>query len=224
MLRMHSPTSLAKCPTHHFEHSTLSSFQLPSVCTTGVPISILSRRPDVRQAELALASAFYGKNQAKASFFPSLNISASGQYTNSLGNLVVNPGGIIAALVGSLTQPIFAQGKIRAAYKNAVAEQEVAKIGFQQQVLDAGYEGSTAMSDINIARSKEELLANQVRSLTDAFEATEALMKNSNQVTYLNVLTAQSSLLNAQLSEVSNQYAVISGVINLYQALGGGTE
>ena len=209
---------------HHFEHSTLSSFQLPSLCTTGVPISILSRRSDVRQAELALAAAFYQKNYAKAAFFPSLNISASGQYTNSLGNLVVNPGGIIAALVGSLTQPIFAQGKIRAAYKNAVAEQEVAKIGFQQKVLDAGLEVSTAMSDINIARSKEELLANQVKSLTDAVEATEALMKNSNQVTYLNVLTAQSSLLNAQLSEVSNQYAIISGVINLYQALGGGAE
>ncbi|MBP5380874.1 MAG: TolC family protein [Bacteroidaceae bacterium] len=209
---------------HHIGRATLESFQLPSVCTTGVPISILSRRPDVKQAELALASAFYGKNQAKASFFPSLNISASGQYTNSLGNLVVNPGGIIAALVGSLTQPIFAQGKIRAAYKNAVAEQEVAKIGFQQKVLDAGLEVSTAMADISVARAKQDLIANQVRSLTEAVEATEALMKNSNQVTYLNVLTAQSSLLNAQLSEVSNQYAIISGIIDLYQALGGGAK
>ena len=209
---------------HHIARGELSSFQTPKMCTTGVPISILARRPDVHQAELALASAFYQKNQAKASFFPSLNISAQGQYTNSLGAMVVNPGGIIAALVGSLTQPIFAQGKIRAAYKNALAEQEVAKIGFQQKVLDAGYEVASAMSAIHVAKAKENLIAQQVTSLTDAVTATEALMKNSNQVTYLNVLTAQSGLLGAQLSQVANQFAIIAGTIDLYQALGGGAE
>ena len=207
---------------HHISRSNLASFQMPSICTTGVPISILARRPDVHQAELALAAAFYQKNMAKAAFFPSLNISAQGQYTNSLGNMVINPGGIIAALVGSLTQPLFAQGKIRAAYKNAQAEQEVAKIGFQQKVLDAGYEVCSAMAEINVARAKQDLLVNQVNSLKEAVDATEALMKNSNQVNYLNVLSAQSGLLNAQMSELSNRYAVISGTIELYQALGGG--
>lgn len=209
---------------HQISRNTMSAFQMPSVCTTGVPISILSRRPDVRQAELALASAFYQKNQAKASFFPSLNISAQGQYTNSLGTLVINPGGIIAALVGSLTQPIFAQGKFRAAYKNAQAEQEIAKIGFQQTVLDAGHEVSSAMSVIAVARAKQDLLAHQVSSLQEAVSATEALMRNSNQFNYLNVLSAQSGLLSAQMSEVTNRFDVISGVISLYQALGGGTK
>ena len=209
---------------HQISRSTMSAFQMPSVCTTGVPISILSRRPDVRQAELALASAFYQENQAKASFFPSLNISAQGQYTNSLGTLVINPGGIIAALVGSLTQPIFAQGKLRAAYKNAQAEQEIAKIGFQQTVLDAGHEVSSAMSVIAVARAKQDLLAHQVSSLQEAVSATEALMRNSNQFNYLNVLSAQSGLLSAQMSEVTNRFDVISGVISLYQALGGGTK
>lgn len=209
---------------HPIARGQLASFREPALCTTGLPISLLSRRPDVRQAELALASAFYGKNQAKASFFPSLNISATGQYTNSLGSLVINPGGIIAALVGSLTQPIFAQGKIRAAYKNAQAEMEIAKIGFQQEVLDAGSEVCAAMLNINLAKSKKDLIAHQVRSLQEAVTATEALMKNSNQVNYLNVLTAQSGLLNAQISEVSNQFDIVSGTIDLYQALGGGTE
>lgn len=209
---------------HSISRSSLSSFQMPAVCNAGVPISLLSRRPDVRQAELALATAFYGKNQVKASFFPSINISASGQYTNSLGGQVINPGGIIAALVGTLTQPLFAQGQIRAAYKNAKAEMEVAKIGFQQKVLDAGFEVCSSMHALTLAKEKQELIANQVRSLEEAVRATEALMKNSNQVNYLNVLTAQSSLLNAQLSEVSNQFAIISGAIQVYQALGGGAE
>jgi len=208
---------------HSFQRNALSSFQMPSMCVTGVPISILSRRPDVHQAELALASAFYGKNQAKASFFPSINISASGQYTNSLGSLVINPGGIIAALVGSLTQPLFAQGQIRAAYKNAQAEMEVAKIGFQQTVLDAGYEVSSGMARVKVARSKQEAYANQVRSMKDAVEATEALFHDSS-VNYLQVLTAQTGLLGAQMTEISNEYDLIAGVIALYQALGGGVE
>lgn len=209
---------------HSFERNTLASFQKPSLCVTGVPISILNRRPDVRQAELALASAFYGKNQAKASFFPALNISASGQYTNSLGNAILNPGGIIASLIGSLTQPIFSQGKLRAAYKNANAEMEIAKIGFQQSVLDAGYEVASAMARIKVFSAEQEYLDKQVLSLTEAVDATQALMKNSNQVNYLNVLTAQSGLLSAQISQTTNQFNVISGTIALYQALGGGTK
>lgn len=209
---------------HTFERNTLASFQKPSLCVTGVPISILSRRPDVRQAELALASAFYGKNQAKASFFPALNISASGQYTNSLGNMVLNPGGIIASLVGSLAQPIFAQGKLRAAYKNAKAEMEIAQIGFQQSVLDAGYEVASSMARVKVFSAEQEYIDKQVVSLTEAVEATQDLMTHSNQVNYLNVLTAQSGLLGAQISQATNQFNIISGVIALYQALGGGTK
>ena len=209
---------------HPFKRKTLESFQMPNACVTGVPISILSRRPDVRQAELALASSFYTKNQVRASFYPALNISASGQYTNSLGNMVINPGGIIAALVGTLTQPLFAQGKLRAAYKNALAEQEVAKIGFQQKILDAGNEVCSAMANIQVYKAEQEYIDKQVQSMQDAVEATQALMKYSNQVNYLNVLTAQSGLLQAQISQLTNKYNVISGVISLYQALGGGAE
>ena len=80
------------------------------------------------------------------------------------------------------------------------------------------------MDAIETAKEKQELIANQVRSLQEAVTATEALMKNSNQVTYLNVLTAQSNLLSAQLNQVANQFAIVSGTIDLYQALGGGTE
>lgn len=209
---------------HPFKRKTLDSFQMPNACVTGVPISILSRRPDVRQAELALASSFYTKNQVRASFYPALNISASGQYTNSLGSMVINPGGIIAALVGTLTQPLFAQGKLRAAYKNALAEQEVAKIGFQQKILDAGNEVCSAMANIQVYKAEQEYIDKQVQSMQDAVEATQALMKYSNQVNYLNVLTAQSGLLQAQISQLTNKYNVISGVISLYQALGGGAE
>lgn len=206
------------------DRQALSTFQTPSICTTGLPISLLERRPDVKQAEMALASAFYTKNMAKAAFFPALNITGQGQYTNSITGLgVVNPGAIIAAGVASLTQPLFAQGKLRANYKNSKAEIEVATIGFQQTLLDAGKEVNTALAAVNVAQSKKNMLANQVSSLKDAVDATEKLMKLSS-TNYLQVLTAQSSLLTAQLNEVSNNYSIVSNTIDLYQALGGGTE
>ena len=188
-----------------------------------MPIGLLSRRPDVKQAELALASAFYNKNIAKASFYPALNISASGQYANSLGTMVVNPGGINMAAVASLTQPIFQNGKLRAAYKNSKAELEIATLGFQQTLLDAGSEVNNAMAAIHTAQEKKVYLANQVQSLQQAVDATQKLWDLSS-INYLQILTAQSSLLSAQLSQVANDYSVISNTINLYQALGGGAD
>lgn len=207
----------------HIERGTLATFRTPSVCTTGMPIGLLSRRPDVKQAELALASAFYNKNIAKAAFYPALNISASGQYANSLGSMVVNPGGIIMAAVASLTQPIFQNGKLRAAYKNSKAELEIATLGFQQTLLDAGSEVNNAMAAIHTAQEKKVYLANQVQSLQRAVDATQKLWDLSS-INYLQILTAQSSLLSAQLSQVANDYSVISNTINLYQALGGGAD
>ena len=208
----------------HISRQALSTFQTPTVCTTGLPISLLERRPDVKQAEMALASAFYTKNMAKAAFYPALTLSAQGQFTNSLsGYGVVNPGGIIMAAVANLTQPIFAQGKLRANYKNSKAEIEVATIGFKQALLDAGQEVNSALAAVNTAKNKKALLANQVQSMKDAVDATEKLMKLSN-TNYLQVLTAQSGLLSAQLNEVSNNYSIVSNTISLYQALGGGAE
>ena len=208
----------------HIERGTLASFRAPTVCTTGMPIGLLSRRPDVKQAELALASAFYNKNIAKAAFYPSLNISANGQYTNSLTGVgIINPGGLILAAVASLTQPIFQNGKLRAAYKNSKAELEIATIGFQQTLLDAGSEVNNAMAAIHTSQAKKAYLANQVKSLEDAVDATQKLW-DLTSINYLQILTAQSSLLSAQLTQVANDYQLISSTIDLYQALGGGAD
>ena len=137
--------------------------------------------------------------------------------------MVVNPGGIIMAAVASLTQPIFQNGKLRAAYKNSKAELEIATLGFQQTLLDAGSEVNNAMAAIHTAQEKKVYLANQVQSLQRAVDATQKLWDLSS-INYLQILTAQSSLLSAQLSQVANDYSVISNTINLYQALGGGAD
>ena len=130
---------------------------------------------------------------------------------------------MLLAAVANLAQPIFQNGKIRAAYKNSQAEMEVATIGFQQALIDAGVEVNNAMAAINTAKAKQELLQKQVKSYEDAVDANEKLYKESNS-TYLQILTAQSGLLQAQMGQVSNDFSIIQGTIDLYQALGGGGE
>ena len=205
------------------ERNSLASFQAPAVCSTGMPITILDRRPDVRDAEYKLAAAFYDKNIALSSFFPQLNITATGQFTNSLGAGVVNPGAFIGAAVASLAQPLFDNGRIRAQYKVSKAEMEIATNNFQQAVIQAGNEVNNAMSSIHSAREMQGLIDKQVEALTRALDATEKLYANSG-TNYLNVITAQNSLLSAQMSQISNRMQTITATIDLYQALGGGAE
>ena len=135
----------------------------------------------------------------------------------------MNPGGFVLAAVATLAQPIFQNGKIRAAYKNSQAEMEVATIGFQQKLIEAGVEVNNAMAAINTAKAKQKLLQNQVKSYEDAVDANEKLYRESNS-TYLQILTAQSGLLQAQMGQVSNDFNIIQSTIDLYQALGGGGE
>ena len=204
------------------QRGSLASFRAPAICSTGMPITILERRPDVRDAEYKLAAAFYDKNIAYSSFFPNLNISATGQFTNTLG-AAVNPGVFIGQAVASLAQPLFDNGRIRAQYKVSKAEMEIATNDFQQAIIKAGNEVNLAMDDIYNARKMQDLIDKQVEALSKALDATEKLYANTG-TNYLNVLTAQNSLLSAQMSQIANRMDAIRATVDLYQALGGGAE
>lgn len=217
-------TMLGEAP-HHIERGSLEAFQAPAVIETGVPMAMLQNRPDVKQAELKLASAFYSLNSAKASFYPSLSISGTLGYTNNGSTIELDPAIWIWNALASLTQPIFQNGRLVAQKRVAEKEQEIAKIAFQQSLIAAGNEVNTAMTALQTAEAKKALITQQISALEDAVQATEALYKDnvSRQVNYLNVLTAQTGLLSAQLGQISNQFATIQATINLYQALGGGS-
>jgi outer membrane protein TolC len=206
----------------HVQRSSLASFKTPGVIGTGLPISILDRRPDVRNAELTLASAFYDKNIARSSFFPQISFSVTGQYTNSAGS-VINPGVMIGNAIANLAQPLFQNGRIRAQYKISKAELEIATNDFKQAVLAAGNEVHDAMDDIHVANDMQVLIDKQVEALNRALGATQQLYLNTG-TNYLNVITAQNSLLSAQMSQIGNRMDAINATINLYQALGGGAE
>ena len=213
---------LAETP-RRYERGKLADQRLPEDVAVGVPMQMLSNRPDVRAAERSLEQAFYATNQARAAFYPSIVLSGSAGWTNSAGSMIVNPGKFLASAVGSLTQPLFNKGQIMAQYRIAKAQQEEASLSFQQALLNAGSEVNDALVACQTSKAKTLLFEKQIQSLEKALESTSLLMEHGT-TTYLEVLTARQSLLSAQLSQTANRFTEIQSVINLYQDLGGGRE
>ena len=203
------------------ERSTLKEQQFPDTLSTGVPLQLLSRRPDVRQCEAQLAVAYYATNSARSAFYPSITLSGSAGWTNATGATVTNPGQWLLTAVGSLVQPLFNRGKNIANLKIAKAQQEEALLTFRQSLLDAGAEVNDALVQWQTARQRIQLDEQQVAALRSALRSSELLMQHSSQ-NYLEVLTARQSLLQAELDTTTDRFDEIQGVINLYHALGGG--
>ncbi len=205
------------------QRSKLEQQFLPTQFSTGVPLQLLTNRPDVRVAEMTLAETYYNTNQARAAFYPSITISGSAGWTNSAGSSIVNPGKFLGSVLGSLTQPLFYRGANIAKLKIAKAQQEEAQLSFQQTILNASGEVSDALFQYQTSVEKTTVRKKQLESLEKSVEYTADLFKLGTS-TYLEVLNAEQSLLNARLSEVSDRFTGMQAVINLYHALGGGRQ
>ena len=202
-------------PPHRIERSAFGAFEMPEQLHVGLPIRLLAARPDVRMAERNMEIAYYGTQQARQSFYPSLSLDGLFGVAGTFS--AVN---IIGQAVGSLTQPILQGGQLRAQLRNAQAEQEKARLQFVQTLYDAGSEVYKYKQAIETAEEKSSHIGIRVNALQEAFAATTELMNNGS-TTYLEVLTAQESLLSAQLTQVENQYEMVRALISLYTALGG---
>ena len=211
---------LAKTP-QHIDRSTLDAQTVPDELMVGVPLQLLENRPDVKVAEMSLASAYYTTNQARSAFYPSITISGTAGWTNSAGAAIVNPGKVILSAIASLTQPIFNNGKLIANLKVSKAEEKIAQMNYQQTILEAGQEVSDALMLYDTQNKKMLHDRQQVDQLDKAVTYTKALFQ-SGDATYLEILTSQQNLLSAQLTEVSDNFQRLQAVINLYSALGGG--
>ena len=208
-------------PAQTIARGKLEDQSLPSNFSTGVGIQLLANRADVHYAEMQLAQCFYNVETARSRFYPSITISPTGTFTNSAGGAVVNPGKWLLSVVGSLTQPIFQHGALVAGLKVAKAQQEQAYNTWQNAILKAGSEVSDALVAYNSSEEKSRLEAKQVETLQKNVEHTRMLFKNSGS-SYLEVIAAQQSLLNAQLSKVADDFYKMQAVVSLYSALGGG--
>ena len=198
------------------------SFDIPSDMVQQIPVSYLAARPDVAAAERGLAAAYYSTNSARANFYPSINISAQGGFTNLLGSIISNPGKWFIQLAGQLTAPIFSRGQNIATLEAAKASQQIALNNFQYSILNASAEVSDAMVKYNKTAEKQVQVEKQIESLEKSVEYTQELLTFNQSTTYLEVLTARSALLQAQLAGLGCWHSRATALIELYQAVGGG--
>lgn len=201
---------------------SLDAQNLPDRLCAGVPAELLSRRPDVKQAEMTLAQSFYDTNIARAAFYPNLSLSGALGWTTGMGgSIVLDPGSLITNLIGSIAQPIFNRGALKSKKLAAESRYKQALFEFRQSLLDAGVEVNNAISMWETAKRRVEIDKKQIVSLQAAVWNTQLLMKHGN-ASYLEVLTAQKNLLQVELAEVSDRFDEFQSVVNLYHALGGG--
>ena len=212
--------ALLRVTPRHIERTAWGDYRLPERFGTGVPAALLENRPDIKAADQSLAEAFYNTALARAQFFPSFSLQGILGWVGESG---ADPGAMLLKALASLSQPIFAQGKLQAQLKIAKLNQEDKLNQYVQTVIEAGNQVNEALADCQAARDKAGLYKRQVEVLHEAYSGTHELM-NNGKATYIEVLTAQESLLSAQLNEAENMYNGAIGLIGLYIALGGATK
>jgi len=207
------------------ERASLDQEEMPAGFHTGVPVRALARRPDVRQAELAVEVAYATTDVARASLYPTFAITSSSTFLGLAGGLdgFFSPENLMASLAASITQPVFNRAALKANVKSAEAAQKEAVLNFSQTILAAGQEVSNIAFQYGQSQEKQELRQKQIASLQKASEATELLLA-AGEVNYLEVLTARQNLLTAKLDQISDQLERLSCGVKLYQALGGGVR
>ena len=213
--------SLMGVSPRSIERSKWGSYTLSQQMVNGVSAQLLERRPDIRMANHVIEEAYYHMQTARAAFFPTITLSGLVGWTNNGGGAVVKPGSLLLNAIGPLAQPIFAQGKLKANLKITKLTLEDMKRSYVQTVIDAGNEVNEALADYQASVEKQQYYERQVEVLRQAYKGTHELMDNGKAI-YLEVLTAQESLLSAQLSEAMNMYDRSEALIALYIALGGG--
>ena len=208
-------------PAQSIARGSLENQSLPTNFSGGIGVQLLSNRADVHANEMALAQCFYNIQEARSRFYPALNISPTGAWTNSNG--LVNPGKLLLSVVGSLTQPIFMRGQLKAGLRVAEDRYKQAYNTWQNSILKAGAEVSNALVAYNSADEKNKLQQQQIDVLKQNVDHTQMLYTQSSS-SYLEVITAQQSLLNAEISQVQEQFTKLQAIVNLYNALGGGSK
>ena len=201
--------------------SSLDDQSVTKDLDTGVPAQLLSYRPDVQQAEYNFRYFFELTNVARTYFYPSLNITGSaGLSALSLDNLF--SGGAFAGSIGAgLLQPILNQRGNKTRLAVAESQQRAALYDFKSTLLNAGREVSDAIASIEFSRQKVSIRTNQLYALEKSVEYSQELLQNGF-ATYIELITARQSLLQAELGKVNDKLQQLQSEVNLYRALGGG--
>ncbi len=203
------------------DRTELENISLSTKLEVGLPMNLLQNRPDVRQAEKNLAQNFYSTVEAKDAFYPKITITGTAGFANVVAYTILNPGGSLFTIAGSLLQPIYNGGRLKAQSKIAKLNYEQALESFQQKILSASMEVNNALCHVKASEERKSLIINEIDALKEAEHSTTLMMLHGSS-TYLEVLVAQQSLLSAQLSEVTNNLSELESLVELYVSVGGG--
>ena len=208
---------------HAVERASFSDLQLNVNATEGVSIQTLNNRPDVVAAELGFRNAFELSNVAKASFYPTLKLTANGGLQSVEFEKLFDPTSFFASIVAGIAQPVLNSRQIRTQYEISLSNQEKAFLNYKQTVLNASKEISDALYAIDINKKKLVLKQQEAEAYSTAVNYSQELL-NNGMASYLEVLTTTESELNAQLNIITTQYNLWNANIQLYKAMGGGVE
>jgi len=202
--------------------TSLDAFSVPDDLSTGVPIAMVSRRPDVRANELALMIANEEVGIAKANMYPALTITAGGGLESFMASNWFNmPGSLFGLAAGSIVQPIFRRKELKTQYEIANVQREQSVIQFRQSVLQATIEVANALVQTDKLKQQKQIAAAQVDTLQHAVINAKLLFR-SDMANYLEVITAQASALLAELNLASIKRQELEARVELYRSLGGG--
>lgn len=205
------------------ERSSLDVQSVYEELRTGIPLHLVKNRPDVEAAEMAFRACFENVNVARASFYPSLTLSAKGGLSALTTNSLLS-NSLFTSVAGGLLQPIYNNGVNKMNLRKAQAQQQQALFNFQQSLLTAGQEVSDALYAYTSGTEKEAIRVRQVEALERSLDYTRELVTYSTTTNYLDVIAAQQSLLSAQLAGVNDRLQRLLSVVRLYHALGGGWQ
>ncbi|OMP77731.1 efflux RND transporter permease subunit [[Flexibacter] sp. ATCC 35208] len=200
--------------------TSLLTAPLPPYASAGMPATLLSHRPDIQQAALELGAAKADVAAAKAAFLPSLNINPYVGFNSFRANLLFNTGSVAYGLLGGVTAPIFNKKQLAAQYQVNSATALSAFYNYRQRVIDGYQEVMTALSQLHNGQEAFRLKEAEVTMLKDGVSTANDLYM-TGYANYLEVITAQKSVLEAELALANNRKELFLGTIELYRALGG---
>ena len=200
----------------------LSQVNIADSLSAGVPLEMVSRRPDVKSYELALNIANAQVGIARAKMYPSLSITAGGGLNSFRASKWLSiPASLFGAVAGGITQPLFQKKQLTTAYEVAKVNREKTVIEFRQSVLNAVGEVSDALVRIEKLQVERSIAITRVYTLQKAISNANMLFQ-TGMANYLEVITAQSNVLQSELELASITREQLSAKVELYRSLGGG--
>ena len=196
------------------------NFSLDSV-RLGFPVEVLENRPDVKEAGFLLAASKANVDAARKAFLPSFNITGYAAFNAFKGGLLFNGSSLAYSVLGGISAPIFQQNKLKSDYNIATAEQQNAFLQYQKSILNGYQEMATGLSNLESTQKMYSLKKEEATTLEAGVHTANDLYIGG-YASYLEIIAAQKSLVQAQVEQIQLRRDIMLSLVNIYRSVGGG--